>query len=256
MKKIICIILIMFAMNTMPITAHVIAKDTLRVLVLAERGGQHAEFTAEGLQWINALGKKMHFEMTEINDTKCINDKYLSHFSLIIQLNYPPYMWTQEAKNAFTDYIDNGRGGWIGFHHASLLGEFDGYDMWQWFSDFMGGIRYKNYIAQLADGTIQVEDRHHPVMKGLKAAFRIPKDEWYTYDKSPRSKVHVLAHVDESSYSVSTDIKMGDHPVIWSNESKKARNVYFQIGHSKELFDTPAFTKMFTNAIRWILKKK
>ena len=37
----------------------------------------------------------------------------------------------------------------------------------------------------------------------------VPDDEWYTYDKSPRPNVHVLANVDESSYTPASDIKMG-----------------------------------------------
>ena len=31
----------------------------------------------------------------------------------------------------------------------------------------------------------------------FRASFVVPDDEWYTYDKSPRPNVHVLANVDE-----------------------------------------------------------
>lgn len=222
-----------------------------KVLVLTERGGQHGGFTDAGMKWLGDEALKQNFSITEINNAQPITEAYLSQFSLIIQLDFPPYTWPKEAEDAFIKFIEEGRGGWIGFHHASLLGEFDGYPMWQWFSDFMGGIRYKNYIAPLADGTLIVEDKQHPVMKGVPASFVIPDDEWYTYDKSPRPNVHVLANVDEATYTPDSDIKMGDHPVVWVNESKKARNVYFQIGHSKKLYDTEGFTTMFRNAIQW-----
>lgn len=152
------------------------------------------------------------------------------------------------------DYIDNGKGGWIGFHHATLLGEFDGYPMWNWFSDFMGGIRFQNYIAALADGTVGVEDAAHPVMAGVDSTFVLPDDEWYTYDKSPREKVRVLASVDESTYTPVSDVKMGDHPVIWTNPDKKAKNVYFQFGHSPKLFGNDDFKRLFSNAIDWCLQ--
>lgn len=223
----------------------------MKVLVLTERGGQHGGFTDAGMKWLADEALKQNFSITEINNAQPITEAYLSQFSLIIQLDFPPYTWPKEAEDAFIKYIEEGRGGWIGFHHATLLGEFDGYPLWQWFSDFMGGIRYKNYIAPLADGTVIVEDKQHPVMKGVPASFVIPDDEWYTYDKSPRPNVHVLAHVDEATYTPDSDIKMGDHPVVWVNESKKARNVYFQIGHSKKLYDTEGFTTMFKNAIQW-----
>ena len=226
-----------------------------KVLVLTERGGQHGGFTDAGLKWLAAEGAKGNFSITEINNARNITEAYLSQFSLVIQLDFPPYTWPKEAEDAFVKYIEEGHGGWIGFHHATLLGEFDGYPMWQWFSDFMGGVRFKNYIAPLADGTLIVEDKQHPVMKDVPASFVVPDDEWYTYDKSPRPNVHVLANVDESSYTPASDIKMGDHPVVWVNESKKARNVYFQIGHSSKLYETEGFTTMFRNAINWTLER-
>lgn len=226
-----------------------------KVLVLTERGGQHGGFTDAGLRWLAAEGVKGNFSITEINNARNITEAYLSQFSLVIQLHFPPYTWPKEAEDAFVKYIEEGRGGWIGFHHATLLGEFDGYPMWQWFSDFMGGVRFKNYIAPLANGTLIVEDKQHPVMKDVPASFVVPDDEWYTYDKSPRPNVHVLANVDESSYTPASDIKMGDHPVVWVNESKKARNVYFQIGHSSKLYETEGFTTMFRNAINWTLER-
>lgn len=226
-----------------------------KVLVLTERGGQHGGFTDAGLRWLAAEGVKGNFSITEINNARNITEAYLSQFSLVIQLDFPPYTWPKEAEDAFVKYIEEGRGGWIGFHHATLLGEFDGYPMWQWFSDFMGGVRFKNYIAPLANGTLIVEDKQHPVMKDVPASFVVPDDEWYTYDKSPRPNVHVLANVDESSYTPASDIKMGDHLVVWVNESKKARNVYFQIGHSSKLYETEGFTTMFRNAINWTLER-
>jgi type 1 glutamine amidotransferase len=229
--------------------------DRLKVLVLTERGGQHGGFTAAGLAWLESQKQELSMEVTEVNHTTPIHDDFLAQFQAIIQLDYVPYSWSTEAEKAFMRYIDKGLGGWIGFHHATLLGEFDGYPMWNWFSDFMGGIRFRNYIAALADGTVRTEQPEHPVMKGVPESFTIPADEWYTFDKSPRPNVQVLASVDESTYQPASDIRMGDHPAIWVNPHKKARNVYFLMGHSKELFDTKAFTTLFANALRWVTKR-
>jgi type 1 glutamine amidotransferase len=115
----------------------------------------------------------------------------------------------------------------------------------------MGGIRWKDYIARFADATVRVEDHDHPLLTGIPDSFTIQKEEWYTYDKSPRPRVHVLAHVDESTYRPDTAIKMGDHPVIWTNEHVRARNVYIFMGHSPQLFDNPVYTRLFANAISW-----
>lgn len=225
--------------------------EPLNILVLTERGGQHGGFTDAALKWLDTFSEENNFEYTEINNTKQINEEFLSQYKVIIQLDYPPYTWTKEAESAFIKYIEEGKGGWVGFHHATLLGEFDGYPMWQWFSGFMGGIRFQNYIAALATATVNVEDTEHPVMKGVNKSFSISGDEWYTFDKSPRPNVHVLATVDESTYTPDSDIKMGDHPAVWTNRKMKARNVYFLMGHARTLFDSEDFVKMFSNAILW-----
>lgn len=225
-----------------------------KVLVLAERGGLHEGFTAAGLQWLEDNKERFNMQLTVLNSAKQIKENEIPTYHLVLQLNYPPYAWSEAAQKDMQMYIDRGRGAYIGFHHATLLGEFDGYPMWTWFSDFMGKIRYKNYIAQKCDGTVQVEDRVHPVMKDVPGTFVIPDDEWYTYEQDPRPNVHVLAHVDEASYTIKTDIKMGDHPVVWTNPEKPSRNVYFQFGHSKLLFDNSSFVKLLENSIHWTLK--
>ena len=224
-----------------------------RVLVLAERGGFHEGFTATGLQWLEEQQERLNMELTVLNSAKEIPEGEIKKYHLVLQLNYPPYAWSEASQQDMQEYIDRGIGSYIGFHHASLLGEFDGYQMWPWFSAFLGNIRYKNYIAETTEGTVQVEDRQHPVMQNVPCTFVVAEDEWYTYESDPRPNVHVLAHVDECSYTVKTDIKMGDHPVIWTNPQKRARNVYFQFGHSKLLFENPAFLTLFENALRWTL---
>ena len=222
-----------------------------RVIVLAEKGGIHKPFVDAAKIWLNNLATEQHFAVDSIENTDPINDDYLAQHQLFIQLNYPPYNWTPTAQAAFIKYIEQGKGGWIGFHHATLLGEFDGFQIWPWFSDFMGGIRFTAYIPTFADGLVTVEDPGHPTMKGLATHFLIQQEEWYTWNKSPRPNVHVLASVDEKTYSPDTKTKMGDHPVIWTNEHYKARNIYIFMGHHPELFQNPAFTTIFRNSIFW-----
>lgn len=226
-----------------------------KALVLTERGGQHEGFVVAALDWLNAFAVENNFEVTVINHADEINETMLAQYKVFIQLNYPPYNWSDKAKAAFVKCIENGTIGWVGFHHATLLGEFDGFSMWNWFSEFMGGIRFKGYIAPLASGTVHVEDAKNPVMKGVPASFVIPDDEWYTFDKDPRPNVHVIANVDELSYQPASDIKMGDHPVIWTNEKVKARNVYFLMGHHANLLKSGEFKTMVGNAILWAAGK-
>jgi type 1 glutamine amidotransferase len=227
------------------------AKPKFHVIAIAEAGGIHKPFVDAAKIWLAKEAALDGFSVDYIENTDPIDDAFLSKYQLFIQLNYPPYAWKPAAVEAFKKYIEQGHGGWIGFHHATLLGEFDGYPIWPWFSTFMGGIRFTKYIPTFVSGKVMVEDPSHPVMKGVGNPFEIENEEWYTYDKSPRPNVHVLASVDESTYSPQTSIKMGDHPVVWTNEHYKARNVYIFMGHHGELFQNQAFTTLFHNAILW-----
>jgi len=226
-----------------------------KVIALYENGGHHIEYSKAAKIWLDKLAADSNFSIDYITNTDKINEDFLSHYQLFLQLDYAPYAWKPAAVEAFQKYIEQGKGGWIGFHHASLLGEFDGYPMWNWFSTFMGGIRWKNYIATFVQGDVNVEDKQHPVMKGVPSTFHIQTEEFYTYDKSPRPNVHVIASVDENSYIPKSDIKMADHPVIWTNEKVKARNIYIFMGHSPDLFQNDAYKKLFTNAIFWAAAK-
>ncbi len=128
------------------------------VIALAEANSIHRPFVDAAKIWLQKQAAENNLSIEYIENTDKIDDAFLSRFQLFIQLDYPPYGWTPKAVAAFTRYIEEGRGGWIGFHHATLLGEFDGYQMWPWFSQFMGGIRFRNYIPKFATATVVVED--------------------------------------------------------------------------------------------------
>ena len=222
-----------------------------RAIALYENGGHHIAYSKAARVWLDQQAKENNFAIDYIQDTNAIDSAFLSRYQLFIQLDYPPYGWKEPAVKAFEKYIETGKGGWIGFHHATLLGEFDNFPIWPWFWRFMGEIRFKDYIPDFASGIVHLENLQHPIMKGIPAQFKIEKEEWYTYDRSPRPKVQVLANVDENSYSPDSKIKMGDHPVIWTNPAYKARNLYIFMGHSPTLFDNENYKKLFRNSILW-----
>jgi type 1 glutamine amidotransferase len=227
------------------------APPKFRVIAIAEAGGVHQPFVDAAKVWLAKEAVLDHFSIDYIQDTDPINEAFLSQYQLFVQLNYPPYRWTPTAKAAFQKFMEEGRIGWIGFHHASLVGEFDGYPMWPQYHEFIGDIRWKDYIPTFASAKVLVEARSHPAMKGLGQSFEIENEEWYTYDKSPRPNVRVLASVDENTYTPTSSIKMGDHPVVWTNEHYKARNIYIFMGHHPELFQNKPYTTLVHNSILW-----
>lgn len=95
-----------------------------RVLVLAESGGHHMAFTQAARPWLSKLGEQNGFELDYLSDTGPITPVFLARYQLVLQLDFVPYGWKPEAMEAFKDYIEQGKGGWVGLHHASLLGDF------------------------------------------------------------------------------------------------------------------------------------
>ena len=231
--------------------AQPVTGEQLHILVLYENKGHHLAFTNRAVPWLKERATSDNLHLEFITDTKSITKNFLKNFDLFLQLDFVPYGWTPTAVTAFEEAINKGTIGWVGLHHATLLGDFDGYTMWQWFYAFMGSIKFVNYIPAFASATVHLENNNHPVFKGVSDSFTIQKEEWYTYDKSPRQQVMVLANVDERSYRPGSTITMGDHPVIWTNPKVKAKNIYMFMGHAPELFDNRDYVTIFLNALKW-----
>ncbi|MBA4053926.1 MAG: glycosyl hydrolase, partial [Marivirga sp.] len=100
------------------ISTFLYAQPGFKAVVLAERGEIHESFVVAALNWLSSYSKQANFEYTVITNADTISETFLAEHKLFIQLNYPPYRWSDKSKAAFEDYIDNGKGAWIGFHHA------------------------------------------------------------------------------------------------------------------------------------------
>jgi uncharacterized protein len=227
----------------------------VNVLAIGEGGeDQHGPFVRAALLWLDKLAAEgsLTYEYVETPDT--VTDAMLNRYGLILQLNYPPFGWNRTAQAAFEKYLTEGKGGWVGLHHASLYGpevQPANEKPWVWFYNLLGQINFENYIASFAEATVRLEEPAHSIFEGVPRAFQVTKDEWYTWDKSPRPHVRVLANVDESSYVPSSNIKMGDHPVVWTNEAYKGKNLYIFMGHHPNLFENSAYMTLLRNAIFW-----
>ena len=82
-----------------------------KALVLTERGGLHEPFVVAGLQWLEKLAAENHFALDVLNHADQINEAFLANYRVFIQLNFPPYTWSDRAQAAFRKYIEEGKGG-------------------------------------------------------------------------------------------------------------------------------------------------
>jgi len=92
----------------------------------------------------------------------------------------------------------------------------------EWFSNFMCGIRFKDYIASFATAKVNVEDQTHPVMRELALLRDRTRGVDITIDR--QANVRVLASVDEN-LCARQSAENGRPSVVWANEHVKARNV-------------------------------
>ncbi|MGW4026784.1 lectin, partial [Streptomyces sp. NPDC005009] len=96
--------------------------------------------------------------------------------------------------------------------------------------------------------TVKVEDRAHDATAHLGRTWQ-RTDEWYNYRTNPRTTAHVLASLDESSYSGGT--MSGDHPIAWCKDYAGGRAFYTGGGHTEESYADPAFREHLLGGIRW-----
>src|SRR3977135_3995781 len=73
------------------------SEPKFRVCALAERGGIHQPFVDAAKVWLQKVATDCDFSIDYIQNTDKIDDAFLSHYPLFIQLDYPPYAWTSQA---------------------------------------------------------------------------------------------------------------------------------------------------------------
>ena len=178
------------------------------------------------------------------------NAEQLKHFQAVVWNNTSGDVLTPAQRDAFKSYMEGG-GGFVGIHGAGG----DPSYAWKWYVDTLIGAQFIGIATgpQFTQATIKVEDRNDPATRLLPENWsRV--DEWYSFAASPRAKVHVLAAVDESTYSPragAKDLRMGDHPVVWKHCVGSGRAFYSALGHAANTYDEPLHLAMLRGAIEW-----
>jgi cytochrome c len=143
-------------------------------------------------------------------------------------------------QTAFEEYIQGG-GGFAGIHAASDT-EYD----WPWYGELVGAY-FESHPAN-QDATVKVSDAEHPSTAGLPQRWE-RHDEWYNFRSNPRGDVHVLATLDESSYTGGAD--GADHPTAWCHNYDGGRSWYTGGGHTNESYAEPQFRQHLLGGIKW-----
>lgn len=208
----------------------------------------HVDFAHQAIQFYSTAAERDHFEFVSTTNWSDLNAENIAHYQVIMWLNDLPH--TEEQRTAFEQYMNRG-GGWLGFHIAAYN---DSGTHWHWFTTFLGGgVFYGNNWPPLP-AILTVDNRSHPVSKGLPESFLSPANEWYIWKPSPRlnKDVEVLLTLSPSNYPLGLKdvITGGDLPVVWTNT--RYRMLYMNMGHGDRVFSSDVQNQLFENAVLWI----
>jgi type 1 glutamine amidotransferase len=204
---------------------------------------RHASIT-NGIAAIKQLGVEHGFRVDATEDASWFTPENLAKYKAIVFLSTSGDVLNDEQQEAFRKYIEAG-GGLAGVH-AAVYGDVATEGNWPWYGEAMCAAS-TNHSA-IVPAVIDVEDAKHPSTAPLPKRWS-RTDEWYNFIASPRSKVRVLASLDETTYKGGTMGK--DHPVAWCKEVGKGRVWYTALGHTEASFSEPLFLQHLLGGIQF-----
>ncbi|WP_435270360.1 ThuA domain-containing protein [Streptomyces sp. 1222.5] len=213
---------------------------TKRVLVFSKTAGFRHDSIPEGVEAVRQLGRANGFTVDATEDAGAFTGKNLKRYDAVVFLSTTGDVLDAAQQDAFEGYIRHG-GGYVGVHAAADT-EYD----WAFYGG-LAGAWFQNHPA-IQPATVNVEDRAHPATSHLGRTWE-RTDEWYNYRSDPRDRAHVLASLDETSYTGGT--MNGDHPIAWCQDYQGGRAFYTGGGHTKESYADPAFRQHLLGGIRW-----
>ena len=155
-----------------------------------------------------------------------------------------PTLLNADELAAYQGYIRNG-GGFAGIHAAT-----DSMHTVPWYGQLTGGgARFRNHPANQT-AVMRVEDPAHPSTEELPRAWT-RFDEWYNFTSNPRSSVHTLITLDESTYNPGSGAMGADHPLSWCQNFQGGRSWYEGAGHTEASYVDPLFLSNILGGIEW-----
>lgn len=218
------------------------AHEEFNLMVFSKTAGFRHTSITNGIQMIQALGASNHFAVTATEDATAFTDANLALYSAVVFLSTTGDVLDTNQQASFERYIQAG-GGYVGIHSAS-----DTEYSWPWYGQLVGAY-FQDHPAQQTATTL-VADRVHPSTIGLPERWE-RFDEWYNFQSNPRGSVHVLATLDESTYSPGGGAMGYDHPIAWCHQFDGGRAWYTGAGHTESSYAEPLFQQHVLGGILW-----
>ncbi|MEB3964828.1 ThuA domain-containing protein [Streptomyces kunmingensis] len=220
--------------------AEAVADPAYKILVFSKTAGFRHSSIDDGIAALRDLGTANNFTVDATEDAAAFTTGNLSQYRTLVFLSTTGDVLNGTQQTAMEQYIKGG-GGYVGIHAAADT-EYD----WPFYGGLAGALFQSHPAIQQA--TVDVEDRAHDATAHLGPVWQ-RTDEWYNYRANPRSTAHVLASLDESTYSGGS--MSGDHPIAWCKDYQGGRAFYTGLGHTDESYADPALRRHLLGAVRW-----
>ncbi len=223
---------------------------------------RHEEAIPAGNALFAQIAKDKGWGYFQTENGAAFSPEILARFDAVVFNNVSGDVFSPAQQQAFKAFLESG-GGYVGLHAAGD----SSHKEWSWYTNEIIGANFTQHTMspQFQDAKVMVEDTAHPSVKGLPASWT-HNEEWYSFDKSPRSKgFHVIATVDENSYKpvgmFDKDLRMGDHPAVWSrcigaSGQPQGRALYTIFGHKAEAFAEPEVRSLLTEGLGWAIRQE
>ncbi len=229
---------------------------SIRVLVFSKTNSfRHTEGIAAAHALFDEIGVRRNWAIYHSENSALFDDEQLDRFDVVVFASASGDHASDEQDIAFQRWLEHG-GGWVGIHAAG-----DGsHAAWTWYTNTLISGEYLGHILgpQTQEARVVVEASNHPVTRGLPSEFR-HEEEWYSWSRGAREAgFDVLLTVDESTYEpwrrgmgLEEDIRMTDHPIVWSRCVERGRAVYSAMGHWGAAFEKDYYAQLLENAVEW-----
>ncbi|MFC7725283.1 ThuA domain-containing protein [Nocardioides sp. GCM10028917] len=208
------------------------AEESFDALLFSKTAAFRHSNIDEATTAIQALAADNNFTVTTTEDSSAFTDANLEQYEVVIFLSTTGDVLNESQQGAFERYIRAG-GGYAGIHAASDT-EYD----WPWYGNLVGAY-FNNHPPGTPSATVKVEDPAHASTAGIEPRWQ-RTDEWYNFRSNPaanpRTKLHVLASLDETTYTPGTGSMGAEHPIAWCQDYDGGRSWYTGMGHTEASF--------------------
>lgn len=227
------------------------------LLLFTKTNGFRHDSIPAGVAALGELAAERGWTLFHTENAAVHRPELLARFEAVIWLSASGDNLLEEQEVALRAYVEGG-GGFLGIHGTG--GDF--HYSWDWFPAELLRAQFIGHPMnpQFQPATLVVEDPAHPATRELPERWE-HTEEWYSFEQSPRERVHVLARVEENTYDpevhglgfLNADLRMGeDHPVVWCHCTGRGRVLYSALGHRDEAFADPSYRALLAGAMGWV----